>query len=146
MAFHFKLVTPERTLFDGEIVSATLPTAEGEITILSHHAELSAILVPGVIRIKTPQGEEEIAVSGGFIRIAPDGTVTTLADTAERGHELDLSVIEEAKERARQVMKQAVAKDDVSYAAAAAALERELARYKVAMKHKHGVPTLKKQV
>jgi F0F1-type ATP synthase epsilon subunit len=78
-------------------------------------------------------------VSGGFIHIEQDGKATVLAETAELGHELDLSVIEEAKKRAEDVMKRAVSADDVSFAAAAAALERELARYKVALKHRHGV-------
>lgn len=144
-ALHFKLVTPDRTLLDEEVVSVTLPTVEGEITVLPHHAPISALLVPGIIKLKTVKGEsEDVAVSGGFIQVKSDGTVMALADTAEHGHELQLSVIEEAKQRAKDVMKQAVTKDDVSFASAAAGLERELARYRVAMKHRHGmknVPT-----
>ena len=136
---HFRLVTPDRVLADEEVLSISLPTVEGELTILPHHAELTALLVPGIIKIKKSgkNVEEEVAVSGGFIHITKDGQTMVLADTAERGHELDISIIEEAKKRAQEVMRQAVTKDDVSFVAAAAALERELARFRVATKHHH---------
>jgi len=141
MEMHFRLVTPDRILIEEEVRSVSLPTAEGEVTILPHHVPFAAILVPGIVRIHREGGVEEVAVSGGFIHVSEiDRTITVLADTAERGQELTLSAIEEAKARAMQVMKEAVSKDDTSFAAAAAALERELARYKVASRHKHHGP------
>ena len=118
-----------------EIVSVSLPTAEGEITVLPHHATLNALLVPGVIHLeKVDGGKEEVAVSTGFIQI-DGGKVLVLADTAEQGHELELSVIAEAQERAQQVMREVVRGDDASFAAAAAGIQREMARYKVARRH-----------
>ena len=59
-----------------------------------------------------------------------------MADTAERIEELELEKIEKAKEEAQRILNEKRAADDVSSAAAVAALERELARYKVAMKKK----------
>jgi F-type H+-transporting ATPase subunit epsilon len=138
MPFRFKLVTPDRSLFDEEVDSVTIPTADGEITVLPHHAELAALLVPGVMIVKRGNAISEVASSGGFLRIDAQGNAVALTDTAERGEELDLSTIEQAKKRAEEVMKKAVTVDDVAFAAAAAGLERELARYKVAMKHRHG--------
>ena len=134
--FRLKLLTPERTLSEEDVLSVSLPTLTGEITILSGHVALASLLVAGVVRIKRSAGEEELAVSGGFIQVSDKGqNVTVLADTAERGHELDLIALEAAKERARQVMREAIKQDDVSFAAAAAALERELARHRVASRH-----------
>jgi F-type H+-transporting ATPase subunit epsilon len=136
MTIHFELVTPERVLYREEVDEVTLPTSEGEITILQNHIPLVASLVAGVASIKKNDATEDIAVSGGFIEVQKGNTVRVLADTAERGHELDLSVIEQAKQRAENVMKETVRTDDAAYAAAAAALERELARYKVARKRR----------
>lgn len=129
---HFELVTPERVVFKTDVDQVTLPTTMGEITVLPHHAPLVATLVPGVARLVVGKNDEDVAVSGGFIQISADGSVRVIADTAERGHELDLSVIEEAKARAEKVMTETTHANDESYAAAAAALERELARFKVA--------------
>lgn len=136
MSIHFELITPERVVFRTEVGQVTLPTTLGDITILPNHAPLVATLTPGVARLWHESSVEDVAVSGGFIEITADGHVRVLADTAERGTELDLSVIEAAKQRAEAVMKEVVRSDDVSYAAAAAALERELARYRVAIKHR----------
>lgn len=144
MSIHFELITPERVVFKTDVHQVTLPTAMGEITVLQNHAPLVAALVPGVAQLKSDQGDEEVAVSGGFIEILANNVVRVLADTAERGHELDLQTIEQAKVRAEAVMKEAVHTDDASFAAAAAALERELARYRVARRAHVGknLPTL----
>lgn len=134
--FHFRLITPERTLFAKEIVSVSLPTENGEITVLEHHVPLTSVLVPGVLRVQETEGkDDEIAVSRGFIQVETDGSVTVLANTAERGEELEISVIEDARRRAEEAMKQAIGRDDTAFAAAAAALERELARHRVASRH-----------
>lgn len=135
MPLHFELVTPERVVFRQDADQVTLPTAGGEITVLPGHIPLVAALVPGIAQLKKGNETEDVAVSGGFIEISAENRVRVLADTAERGVELDLGVIEAAKDRAEQVMREAVRSDDASYAAAAAALERELARYRVARKH-----------
>lgn len=141
-----KLVTPERTLFEEEVVSVTLPTTEGEITVLPKHLPLVAALQPGVAKLVRADGHiEDVAVSGGFIQIGND-LVTVLADTAERGEELTLDAIAQAQMRAREVMKEAKFADENSYAAAAASLERELARYRTAVRHRtrRGLPTIDK--
>lgn len=141
---HFELITPERVVFRQDVDEITLPTSEGEITVLPDHVPLVAALVAGVAKLKKGSATEDVAVSGGFIEIQNGSRVRVLADTAERGHELEISAIEEAKQRAERVMKEVARTDDVSYAAAAAALERELARYKVARKHRgsRNVPTI----
>ena len=132
---HFELVTPERVVFKQEIDAVTLPTSEGEITVLPGHIPLVASLTAGIARLKKGNVEEDVAVSGGFIEIQTGDMVRVLADTAERGIELDLKTIEEAKARAEKVMSETARTDDVGFAMAAAALERELARYRVARKH-----------
>ena len=142
MPLHLKLVTPERVLFEEEASSVTLPTTEGEITVLPKHEALVAVLKPGVAKFVRPNGDvEDIAVSGGFIQIAHD-LITVLADTAERGAELTIDAIKAAQERAAELMKQTQFADDVGYAAAAAAMERELARYRTAVRHhaRRGLP------
>jgi F-type H+-transporting ATPase subunit epsilon len=132
MPLHFELITPERIVFKTDADRVTLPTAEGEITVLPNHVPLVARLVAGVATLVVGGVEEEVAVSGGFIEVGEGNSVRVLADTAERGTELDISVIEAATQRAAEVMKNVARTDDNAYAAAAAAMERELARGRVA--------------
>ncbi|MFA6428998.1 MAG: ATP synthase F1 subunit epsilon [Patescibacteria group bacterium] len=138
-----RLVTPDRSLFDEETVSVSIPTSEGEVTILPGHAPFTAIVVAGIARMKkTNEAIEEVAVSDGFLHVTKDGNITVLTDTAERGQELDVDAIEQAKERAKEVMKKAAAQDDVAFAMATAGVERELARLKLAHKHRSRSKTI----
>jgi len=134
--FHFKIATPERVVFDApEVEAVTLPTKMGEITVLADHLPLVAALAPGVMRVVIAGQETYLAVSGGFINIRP-GEVIILADTAERGEEIDEQRAEEARKRAKQTMEQLRASEATDYTALAAKLEKELARLKVVRKHR----------
>ncbi len=131
----FEIITPERVVYKDEIDQVTLPTVEGEITILPNHIPLVAVLRPGEIVAK--KGAEEIAMScsGGFIEVTPK-KVVVLADTAEKAEELVEVEIEKARKRAEKILKEKHI-DTERYVEAAAALERELARLKVLRKRSH---------
>ncbi len=139
MTFHVRLVTPERIVSEYEAESLSVPTPDGEITILPHHVPLATLLAGGIMRIKHAGATEELAVAGGFLEISPEThEVSVLADFAEKSSELtQLAEIEAAKQRAEVAMKQAIGTNDAQVAAAAAALEREWARYRVAMRRHH---------
>lgn len=133
----FEITTPERQVFQETVRQVSIPTETGEITVLPNHLPLIAPVPAGELRAVKESGEEVLmAVSGGFVTVQRDNHVVVLADTAERAEELDLEAIEEAKKRAEEVMQQK--HDDVErYADAAAAMARELARLKVATKHRN---------
>jgi len=130
-----ELTTPERIVSRIEADEVTLPTQEGEITILPGHVPLVGVLVSGMMTIRAGGEESYVAVSGGFIEIQPGSKVIILADTAERAEELDLKKVEEARERAQKMLREQRGADDVSAAAMMAELNRELARLKVARRH-----------
>lgn len=47
-----EIVTPEATLFKGNIEAVTVPGAEGEFQILNNHAPIVSLLDKGTIKIK----------------------------------------------------------------------------------------------
>ena len=53
MALNFKLeiITPEKTIFSSEVDHVTIPSYEGEMTILKDHVFLVTFLRPGIIKI-----------------------------------------------------------------------------------------------
>ena len=132
----FELTTPERIVVKKDAEEVTLPTLEGEITVLANHVPLVAVLVPGMVTVRRGGQEEYLAVSGGFIEVQPGSKVVVLADTAERAEEQDLKKVEEAREQAQKVLAGQRGADDVSAAAAMAGLNREIARLKAAQKHR----------
>lgn len=131
----FKIVTPEKTVFEDTIDQATLPVADGEVTILPNHRSYIAALKAGEICLKKDGEEIVLATSGGFIEFH-DNSLVVLADTAERVEEIDLKRAEEARVRAEEAMKEAGKMDNAEYVRVAAAVERATARLKVARKHR----------
>ena len=53
---HLEITTPEREIFSGDIDSVSLPTPDGEISVLPHHIPLMSIVVPGSILIRRGGG------------------------------------------------------------------------------------------
>ena len=47
-----KIVTPERTVYEDEVSQATLPTIDGEVTILPDHIPYITALKAGEIILK----------------------------------------------------------------------------------------------
>jgi F-type H+-transporting ATPase subunit epsilon len=132
----YSIITPERTVAEGQARQLSVTTPQGEITLRNGHAPLTTLIVPGEIRVIGATGEETLlAISTGVLHIIKN-VITILADTAERSEELALEAIERAKAEAYATLKGVRADEDVAYAAVAATLEREVARYRVAIKGK----------
>lgn len=145
------IITPERTIWDGQVDQVTLQTTEGEITVLPHHIPLVSALTAGELRMRRGGEETPMAIAGGFVEVLPAGSqvsgvngqvstthVAVLADDALRVEEMDVAAIEAAQERARKALEEKRHVDDSSFADAAAALQKELARLRVARKYRRG--------
>lgn len=130
----FKIVTPERTVFEADVEQATLPVTDGEVTILPGHRAYLASLRAGEIIVKQDGQEVNLATAGGFLEFNQDNLVV-LADRAERADEINLERAEKAKQLAEELKLQKIGADEADYARVAAAIEKESARIKVARKH-----------
>ena len=130
----FKIVTPEKTVYESEIDQLTLPTQEGEITVMANHIPLIAVLQAGELVAKKGGEEIAMAVSGGMVEVRRN-EITILADTAERAEEIDIARAEEAKQKAEKLKDEKIRMDETEFATAAAIFEKNLARIRVARKH-----------
>ena len=126
---HVEVVTAERELYNGEANLVSAPGSEGRLGILPRHAALLTTLAPGDLRIELNGAEEPLFVSSGFLEVSND-KVTVLADTAEYAEEIDQARAQEARRRAQERLAQA--QSNVERAELQAALERAIARLRVA--------------
>jgi len=133
-----EITTPERTVVAQEADSVTIPTREGEITVLPNHAGLVGLVVPGALVVRNEGKESYLAVSGGALEILPGSRCVILTDAADRAEDLVEEEIEKARARAQAAYEQAKGMDDVAFADASVSLERELNRLHVVRKHRHG--------
>ena len=101
-AFKFELVSPERLLVSGEVEQVLVPGAEGDMTVLAHHAPLLTTLRPGLLEIGLPGGgQQRFFIRGGFAEVGPSG-LTVLAETAIDLVELDADRLAQAVKDAEE--------------------------------------------
>jgi len=141
--FKFEIVSPERVVLKTTAVSVSVPTVQGEITILPLHVPLVALLQAGVVEVILTDGNRDVmSISGGLIEVLAD-KVVVLADSAERAEELNEKIIEEAKLRAEELKEQVRHKDDVEFARLSALIERETARSRALKRWKRIISSFK---
>jgi F-type H+-transporting ATPase subunit epsilon len=131
--FKLKLIAPDGVKYEAEAVEATLPTPDGQITVLPDHMPLISLLSPGEIILKIDGKEHILATEGGIVEVA-NNCVKILADTAEDVESLDQLKIEEAKKQAEEVL--ANARTDVEYADSLANLQKQLAKLSILKRRK----------
>ena len=66
---HLEIITPDKTIFDGEVDSATFPGSKGSFQVLKNHAALISSLDKGKVIYKTNNTEQEIVVNGGVVEV-----------------------------------------------------------------------------
>ena len=124
---HVDVVSAESLIFSGEAEFVSLPGEAGELGIYPRHTPLITRIRPGAVRIKVVGRDEEefVFVAGGILEVQPH-SVTVLADTAIRGHDLDEAKALQAKKMAEELM---VNKDSkIDYAKAQSELATAIAQ------------------
>ena len=75
---YLEIVSPEATLFTGEVTAVTLPGVDGEFQILKNHAPIISLLQEGNIKIKGNLNLKE-AYQDKFSKAANGDTVLHIA-------------------------------------------------------------------
>ncbi len=123
--FSVKVITPDRTFYEGEVSMVEFTGTEGEMGIYKNHIPLTVILAPGVLRLHEAGDIKKAALHAGFVEILPE-QVTILAEAVEWPEEIDRKRAEEAKVRAERRLSSNSGGIDV--ARAEMALKRSLTR------------------
>ena len=111
MPVPLRVVSVERSLFEGDVDFIVANGADGELGILPRHAALMTILKPGALKITQGSEEQLLFVGGGFLEVLPD-RVTVLADVAEHADEISVEKAEEARRRAQEKLAGTLSADE----------------------------------
>ena len=103
MKYSLRVVSVERSLFEGDVEFMIANGADGELGVMARHAPLMTVLKPGPLRIQETMGgtEQVLFVGGGFLEVLPE-RVTVLADVAEHAEEISIEAAEAARRRAQE--------------------------------------------
>ena len=125
-----EVVTPDRLVLSTEADVVVCPGVEGQFGVLPGHIPFLSALEIGEMYYRKGGQTEYLAVSGGFAEVTGE-KVTIVAESAEKGREIDVERAKRAQERAEKRM--AAAKTEtIDWARAEAAMRRSLMRMKVA--------------
>ena len=65
-----EIITPDKSVFEGEVNLIQLPGIDGSFEILNNHAPLISVLKKGKIKIRDDQDKEQFfEVNGGVIEV-----------------------------------------------------------------------------
>lgn len=131
-SFRLEVISPDRIFFEDMVDMVELRTTEGNIGILKGHIPLTAIVAPGIMKIKMAGGEKEAALHDGFIEILKD-KVTVMAESCEWPEEIDINRANEAKIRAERRLKGA--DGEINESRAELSLRRALTRLELSSKY-----------
>lgn len=129
--FHLKIITPRKIVLEQEADAVTLPSAEGEITILPRHENLFSLLKEGIIKIRKQSHEDFLAIGGGYVE-TNGKVVNILVSKAYHQDEIDREVTEKAIENAQKILKGAA--DEKQRLEARSLLRRSLVELKLLKK------------
>ena len=66
----FKIFSPEKIEYDGDVVSVLVPGSQGQFEILNDHAPIISTLDKGTVEYGLPNGEKvQLEILGGFVEV-----------------------------------------------------------------------------
>ncbi len=98
---NLEIVTPEKKVLSEAVDAVTVPTASGEVGILTNHAPLISSLKSGILSYSKGGAVEKMVVAGGFVEVSANN-VSVLADTAETAGEIDVEAARIERETAEK--------------------------------------------
>ena len=74
--FKFEIISPEKIIFSDNTTMVTLPSYEGDMSVLKHHISIITFLRPGIIKSQRGEGGfEEFFVQDGIVEYFNDNLV-----------------------------------------------------------------------
>lgn len=128
--YRLEIITPERVVYNQDVVFAVIPSGLGPIGVLPGHAPLLGTVINGILKARDTDRHEVLAfVRNGFFMISHEG-VSIITRSAELQHQIDVQRAAAAKERALKILSSK--RSGIDMERAREALRRAELRLKVA--------------
>ncbi len=69
---YLDILTPDQTVFSGEINSVQVPGTKGRFEVLTHHAPIISTLEKGDVTIRMAKEEKTFTIDGGVVEVLHD--------------------------------------------------------------------------
>ena len=100
--FSLKIVTPDKSVFEGDVSRIFLKNTAGGLEILANHANVVTSTISSVVEFTDAEGnDKKLFVSRGIASMF-NNEMTIFSESAEFSQDIDLERAEKAKERAEK--------------------------------------------
>ena len=76
---YLEILTPEKKVFEGNVVITTFPGSDGSFQIMDNHAPLISLLKEGRVEYKSKDTTNSLLITGGVVEVLKN-KVVLLAD------------------------------------------------------------------
>ena len=78
--FKIEIISPEKIVFSEDAKMVTLPSYEGDMSVLKHHISIITFLRPGIIKVQEDKGDfDEFFIQDGTVEYFNDNLVVLSA-------------------------------------------------------------------
>jgi len=84
---HLEIITPDQTLYNGEVDSVTLPGKKGSFQVLKNHAAIISSLTVGKIKYKNKGSEHEVMIKNGMVEVLNNNVTVLVESLLKEGEE-----------------------------------------------------------
>ncbi len=130
---NLEIITPDKAVFKGEIISVTIPGVKGRFQVLINHAPLVSIFEIGMIEVVTQDNRSSFYATGGGTAEVLNNNVLILADSLELAENIDVERAENAMKRAKERLEKREEGTDIERAENA--LKKAVNRLNIVEKH-----------
>ncbi len=78
--FHAQILTPEGTLFEGNVTGVQMPGSQGSFEVKANHAPIVSTLDKGTVLVRKEDEDVNYQISGGFVEVN-NNNLTLLAES-----------------------------------------------------------------
>lgn len=134
-----QLISLSGVKFDGDVAGVTLPTVDGEISVLPYHMPLITVASHGSVAVRqkphdADDAREFFALSGGVIEVE-NNVLRVLADEVDHADSINEAEVRAAIEYAKKLKEEATTQHDLEHAQQL--IDRHTVRLQVAGLKRH---------
>ncbi|MBD3279299.1 MAG: ATP synthase F1 subunit epsilon [Candidatus Pacebacteria bacterium] len=129
-----RIVSQEKQLLETETDSVSIPTVQGQITVLPGHLPLFAQVQTGELIYRFKEQAKSVVVTKGFVDVTPKNEVVVMVDSGTLAEAISVQQAQQAIQAAHETMQKT--QDQRELILAEAALRKAMWEIRVAEKTK----------
>ena len=113
--FKLEIISPEKSIFSGDVEMVTFPSYEGDMSIQKNHISIIAFLRPGLIKVKKKEGIiEDFFIQEGTLEFF-NNNLSVLSSSIQNIKDLSKDFVDQLSEETKNKLSEKNITDNERY-------------------------------